>query len=50
MESPDAAARFIDFLKESGGKFQARRCYYDGKAFNAEPDTRTFIWPAVTLN
>jgi hypothetical protein len=50
MESPDAAGRFLNFLKESGSKFQARRCHYNENAFNAELDTRTFIWPKVTLD
>lgn len=35
MESPDAAARFVSFLNERGSKFQARRCYFDGDAFQA---------------
>ena len=49
MESPDAAARFASFLTERGSKFQARRCYFDGDAFQAEPATKAFDWPAVTL-
>jgi len=49
MESPDAAARFVSFLNESGSKFQARRCYFNGEAYQASPDTKAFDWPAVTL-
>ena len=50
MESPDAAARFVSFLNERGSKFQARRCYFDGDAFQAEPATKAFDWPEVTLD
>lgn len=50
MESPDAAARFVSFLKERGSKFQARRCYFDGDAYQAEPATKAFDWPEVTLD
>jgi hypothetical protein len=49
MESPDAAARFVSFLTERGSKFQARRCYFDGDAFQAEPATKAFDWLEVTL-
>jgi len=50
LETPDAAARFVNFLHGHGNKFQARRCHYKGDSFQASPDTNTFDWPAVTLD
>jgi hypothetical protein len=45
LETPDAAARFIEFLKEDGSRFQARRCNFDGESFKAAPNTETVYWP-----
>ena len=50
LEFPESDDRFISFLKESVSNFQARRCYFSGDTFLASPDTKTFNWPAVTLD
>ena len=45
IDTPDAAAQFVRFLKSNGGVIHTRRCHFDGELFRMAPDTQKMIWP-----
>lgn len=50
LESPDAAARFVRFLKGSGGMLEVRRCIFEDGVFKAASQTEQVNWPSACLS
>jgi hypothetical protein len=45
LESPDASARFANFLGAKSGMIQARLCQFNGDSFQIAPDAVMMAWP-----
>ena len=49
IEAPNAAARFVTFLRGEGGPIQARRCWFKKDKWVATKQSETLTWPKAEL-
>jgi hypothetical protein len=49
LDSPSAAARFMNFLRGEGGNFQANRCRFEDDKWVGGSQSETLFWPKANL-
>src|ERR1700733_7097860 len=45
MDVPEAAARFVAFLRSDGGPVRVRSCRFEDEHWKCADQTQTFLWP-----
>ena len=50
LDSAEAAVRLVRFLKEKGSVLKARKCQFDGCAFQASPEVEELNWPEANFD
>ncbi len=45
MDAPDAAARFVSFLRQNEGSLRARRCRFEDEKWKGAKEIETLQWP-----